>query len=51
MFGPLWIIVTYVIILGLAANLNAYFILPQNYVFNLQILVTAVGLTVIFQIA
>ena len=51
LYGPLWIAVTYIIFLGLAANLNNYFIQPENYKFDLQLMVYAVGLTVIFQIA
>lgn len=51
MYGPLWIAVTYMIILGIAANLNNNFILPENYVFDTTIMVYALGLTVIFQLA
>lgn len=51
MYGPFWLTFTYIIILGLAANLNQYFIMPQNYSFKNEYMMTALGVTVIFKFA
>lgn len=51
LYGPLWLTFTYVIILGLAANLNEYFIMPQNYQFNNEFMMKALGITLIFKLA
>jgi hypothetical protein len=45
------LILTYTIILGLSATLNEYFIDSQNFVFDSSMMVSALGLTVIFQVA
>ena len=47
----MWLTFTYIIILGLAANLNEYFIMPQNYVFDNQFMIKALGITLIFKLA
>ena len=30
LYGPIWLIVTYTIVIGLASNLNDYFSLPNH---------------------
>lgn len=48
LYGFLWLTLTYVIILGLASNLNEYFILPVNYTFSNLLLLKACGVSLIF---
>lgn len=47
----MWLSISYVVILGLAANLNEYFILPFNYKFSNELLIQALGLSAIFLIS
>lgn len=51
MYGPLWLTLAYVIILGVASNLNEYFIKPENYKFNNDIVFQGLGINLIFRIA
>ena len=51
MYGPLWLTVAYIIILGVAANLNEYFIKPENYKFSNDIVFQGLGINVIFRLA
>jgi hypothetical protein len=46
----MWLTISYVVILGLAANLNEYFILPNNYTFSNSLLVKALGIAAVFLI-
>ena len=50
LYGFCWVGLTYVIILGVAANLNEYFILPQGYKFENTLMLMSIGLSSIFQL-
>jgi hypothetical protein len=50
LYGFFWVGLTYVIILGVAANLNEYFILPQGYKFENTLMLMSIGLSTIFQL-
>lgn len=50
-YGVVWILFTYVIIMGLSSNLNLYFITPTNYKFDNEIMTRSFGIVVIFKIA
>ena len=49
MYGPLWLTIAYIIILGVASNLNEYFIKPENYKFNNDIVFQGLGINIIFR--
>ena len=52
MYGPIWLIVTYVVVLGFTANLNDYFSLSSNnipFTFVTPYLGTAMALNAIFR--
>jgi hypothetical protein len=51
LYGFLWLSLTYVIILGIAANLNEYFTLSVHYVFNTTLVLKALGISAIFLIS
>lgn len=50
-YGLLWLIVTYTIILGLASTLNLYFVEPNNFKVEYEILLKCLGLVLIFKIS
>lgn len=50
-YGLVWLIVTYTIILGLSSSLNEYFIEPENYKFETEIMMKALGLATVFKVA
>lgn len=49
-YGLIWMIITYVIILGLASSLNTYFWEPQNYGYDNTVMMTALGMVIIFKV-
>lgn len=51
LYGLVWLTIAYIIILGVAANLNEYFIKPENYKFNNNIVFEGLGMNVIFRLA
>lgn len=50
LYGFLWLSITYVIILGIASNLNEYFAYGSQYVFNTELMLKALGISAIFLI-
>ena len=53
LYGPIWLIVLYTIVLGLAANLNDYFSLSSHstiFVFQTPYISSAVAINAIFRI-
>jgi hypothetical protein len=53
LYGPVWMIVTYVVIVGLAANLNDYFSLAAHNVpfyFQTPYLTSAIALNLTFRL-
>ena len=53
LYGPMWLIILYTIILGLAANLNDYLSLPNHnkpFVFVTPYIASAVALNLVFRI-
>ena len=54
LYGPVWLIVLYTIVLGLAANLNDYFSLPAHnalFVFQTPYISSAVAINLVFRLA
>jgi hypothetical protein len=51
LYGIIWMILTYSIVLGLSATLNLFFIDPENFVFDNSMMISALGISVVFQIA
>lgn len=51
MYGPLWLSITYIILLGLAANINNFFAKQDGFTFDPEYIVEAVGFSIIFLIA
>jgi hypothetical protein len=53
LYGPLWLTVTYIIILGLCANLNDFFAQGgkvNDFTFSTDHLSVAVGLNILFRL-
>ena len=53
LYGPMWLIVLYTIVLGFAANLNDYFSLSSHnttFVFQTPYISSAVALNLVFRI-
>lgn len=51
MYGPLWLSITYIILLGLVSNINNYFFDTTNFTFNGDYIVKALGFSIIFLLA
>lgn len=51
LYGYLWLSLSYVVILGIAANLNEYFVLPSNYAFDTTLMVEGLGVCAVFFIS
>ena len=49
MYGLLWLTIAYIIILGVASNLNEYFIKPESYKFNNDIMFQGLIMNIIFR--
>jgi hypothetical protein len=51
MYGPLWLTITYIILLGLTSNINNYFANSTSFTFDANYVVKAVGFSLIFMLA
>lgn len=53
LYGPLWLTITYIILLALCANLNDYFSFGSkpDYVFQKDYLSSALALTIFIRLA
>jgi hypothetical protein len=51
MYGPLWLSITYIILLGLASNINNYFLDTTTFTFDADYIVKALGFSIIFLLA
>ena len=54
LYGPIWLIVTYTIVLGMASNLNDYFSLPNHnspFIFQTTFIAMAISLNLAFRLA
>lgn len=54
LYGPIWLIVTYTIALGIASNLNDYFSLPNHnfaFIFQTTYVAQAITLNLAFRLA
>ncbi len=52
LYGPLWLTITYIILLTLCANLNDYFSFganPTTFKFNINYLSTAIAIVCLFR--
>ena len=53
LYGPVWMIVTYTIVLALASNLDSYFSLAKNhapFVFSTALITAALALNLLFRL-
>lgn len=48
MYGPLWLTITFIIILALSSNLNNYFVDKAAFSFNTDFLIKAAGFELLF---
>ena len=54
LYGPVWLIVTYTVVLGIASNLNDYFSLPNHnvpFIFQTPYIAMAITLNLAFRLA
>jgi len=53
LYGPVWLIVTYSIVLAIASNLNDYFSLPNHnapFIFQTTYVASAISLNLVFRL-
>jgi hypothetical protein len=51
LYGPLWLTITYIILLGITANINNYFANSTAFTFEGNYIIQAIGFAIIFLLA